>query len=268
MAGPQGDGQEAAEPGRLLVAVVAMARQAGEVILRHYADPACTVCHKPDGTPLTAADEAADDLLRAALHGLTPDIPVVTEECMAVLTDAQRAGSFWLVDPLDGTREFIARNGEFTVNIALIVRTEPVLGVVHAPALGRLFAGAQGQGAWVEDAGGRRTIQCLPPAPQGLRVVVSRSHGDAQPLTAFLAGRSVQSVVHAGSSLKFCLVAAGEADLYPRRGRTMEWDTAAGHAVLWAAGGQVRTLEGAVLAYGKPGFVNPGFVAQGAWPAA
>lgn len=258
------------EPGNLLAAVVTMARQAGEVILRHYADPACTVCHKPDGTPLTAADEAADVLLRAALQALTPGIPVVTEECVGVLTDAQRADTFWLVDPLDGTREFIAHNGEFTVNIALIVRTEPVLGVVHAPALGRLFAGALGQGAWVKDAAGRRAIQCRPPAaqgrsPQGLRVVVSRSHGDAQPLTAFLAGGTVQSLVRAGSSLKFCLVAAGEADLYPRPGRTMEWDTAAGHAVLWAAGGQVRTLEGAVLAYGKPGFVNPGFVAQG-WP--
>lgn len=268
MAGSLWDGQWAATQGHLMAAVVDMARQAGELILRHYADPACAVCDKPDGTPLTAADEAADALLRATLQALTPDIPVVTEECVAVLTDAQRAGSFWLVDPLDGTREFIAHNGEFTVNIALVVRTEPVLGVVHAPALGRLFAGAQGQGAWVEGAGGRRTIQCRPPPSQGLCVVVSRSHGDALPLAGFVAGRSVQSVVHAGSSLKFCLVAAGEADLYPRRGRTMEWDTAAGHAVLRAAGGQVRTLEGAELAYGKPGFVNPGFVARGAWPVA
>ena len=264
----QGSSSLSPEPGRLLAAVVAMARQAGEVILRHYADPACKVDYKPDGSPLTAADEAADALLQSALRALTPGIPVVSEECVGVLTDAQRAGSFWLVDPLDGTREFIARNGEFTVNIALIERTEPVLGVVHAPALGRLYAGVHGQGAWMEDPGGRRTIQCRVPAPQGLCVVVSRSHGDAQPLAAFLAGRSVQSVVQAGSSLKFCLVAAGEADLYPRRGRTMEWDTAAGHAVLRAAGGQVRTLQGAVLAYGKPGFENPGFVAQGAWPAA
>lgn len=268
MAGPQGHGQGAAEPGRLLAAVVAMARQAGAEVLRHYADPACPVGHKPDGTPLTAADEAADALLRAALQGLTPHIPVVTEECVGVLTSTQRAGSFWLVDPLDGTHEFIHRNGEFTVNIALIVQAEPVLGVVYAPALGRLFAGVQGQGAWVEDANGRQAIHCRPPAPGGLRVVVSRSHGGAEHLTGLLAGRTVQSVVLVGSSLKFCLVAAGEADLYPRPGRTMEWDTAAGQAVLRAAGGQVRTLAGAELAYGKPGFENPGFVAQGAWPAA
>jgi 3'(2'), 5'-bisphosphate nucleotidase len=265
MAGWQWDGQSPEKTVSLLAAVAAMARQAGEVVLRHYADPACAVCQKPDGTPLTAADEAADALLRAALLRLTPDIPVVTEECVGQLTDAQRAESFWLVDPLDGTREFIAHNGEFTINIALIVRTEPVLGVVHAPALGRLFAGAQGQGAWVDDGSGQRPIRCQPPASQGLRIVASRSHGDAHLLAGFLAGRPLLSLACAGSSLKFGLVAAGEADLYPRLGRTMEWDTAAGHAVLWAAGGQVRTLEGAVLAYGKPGFVNPGFVAQG-WP--
>lgn len=268
MAGARSQWQEDVEAGRLLAAVVAMARQAGAEVLRHYADPACPVRHKPDGTPLTAADEAADTLLRAALPGLMPDIPVVTEECVGGLTQAQRAGSFWLVDPLDGTREFIDRNGEFTLNIALIAQTEPVLGVVFAPALGRLFAGVQGQGAWVEDATGRQAIHCRPPPPGGLRVVVSRSHGGAQHLTGLPAGCVVQSVVHVGSSLKFCLVAAGEADLYPRPGRTMEWDTAAGQAVLRAAGGGVRTLAGTELAYGKPGFVNPGFVAQGAWPAA
>lgn len=266
MVGPKWHAQGAAEAPRLLAAVVAMARQAGAEVLRHYADPACRVGRKPDGSPLTAADEAADVLLRAALQGLTPGIPVVSEECVGELTGTQRAGSFWLVDPLDGTREFIDRNGEFTVNIALVMQAEPVLGVVYAPALGRLFAGAQGQGAWVEDAGGRQAIHCRPPGPNGLRVVVSRSHGDVQALTGFLAGRAVQSVVHVGSSLKLCLVATGEADLYPRPGRTMEWDTAAGHAVLRAAGGEVCTLVGAVLAYGKPGFVNPGFVAQGACP--
>ena len=171
---------------------------------------------------------------------------------------------FWLVDPLDGTKEFLKRNGEFTVNIALIERGTPVLGVVLAPASGRLFAGAAGAGAFVEDESGRRmTIVCRRVPAAGLTVVSSRSHGDVEALNAYLAGRIVASHVTAGSSLKFCLVAGGEADLYPRFGRTMEWDTAAGHAILRAAGGRVTDLNGAELRYGKPDFANPHFVAMG-----
>jgi 3'(2'), 5'-bisphosphate nucleotidase len=169
---------------------------------------------------------------------------------------------FWLVDPLDGTKEFISRNGEFTVNVALVHRGEPVLGAVFAPALGRMFAGVAGQGAWLEDAQGRRAIHCRQVPEAGLTVVASRSHGDAAALDAFLAGRKVAALANAGSSLKLCLVAAGEADLYPRLGRTMEWDIAAGHAVLAAAGGAVRTLDGSPLRYGKPGFDNPHFAAS------
>jgi 3'(2'), 5'-bisphosphate nucleotidase len=224
---------------------------------------------KADASPVTAADEQAEAVILAGLQRLAPGIPVVAEESVAAgrVPDIG-GGSFFLVDPLDGTREFVDRNGEFTVNIALIERGAPVLGVVFAPAVGgvsgRLFAGAVGAGAWVEDAQGRRPIRCRPAPAEGLTVVASRSHGDAAALDAFLAGRRVARLANAGSSLKLCLIAEGAADLYPRHGRTMEWDIAAGHAVLAAAGGRVMTIDGAgPLAYGKPGFENPHFVASG-----
>ncbi|MGH8130041.1 MAG: 3'(2'),5'-bisphosphate nucleotidase CysQ family protein, partial [Steroidobacteraceae bacterium] len=182
----------------------------------------------------------------------------------AAAGSAPSAGArFWLVDALDGTRDFVKRNGEFTVNIALVEHGEPTLGVVLAPALGRVFGGAPGLGAFAQKDGERRAIACRRTPAEGLTVVSSRSHEDREALEAFLAGRRVASCNYAGSSLKFCLVAAGEADLYPRLGRTMEWDTAAGHAVLAAAGGRVTGLDGKHLRYGKPQFANPHFVAMG-----
>jgi 3'(2'), 5'-bisphosphate nucleotidase len=193
-------------------------------------------------------------------------VPVVAEE-MATRGQADAVGqTFWLVDPLDGTREFVSRNGEFTVNVALIHQHRPVLGVVGVPAQGRLYAGVEGQGAWIESVQGRRALNTRAVPAEGLTVVASRSHGDAAALDRFLDGRVVASLVNAGSSLKLCLLAAGEADLYPRLGRTMEWDIAAGHAVLAAAGGQVRTLDGGEFLYGKPGFENPHFAAWGQPP--
>jgi 3'(2'), 5'-bisphosphate nucleotidase len=167
------------------------------------------------------------------------------------------------VDPLDGTKEFIRRTGEFTVNIALVEDGVPTLGVVLAPALRKSFRGAQGVGAFAAQDGDCRPIACRRPPVEGVTVVSSRSHGDAAALSAFLGGRRIASSACSGSSLKFCLVAAGEADLYPRLGRTMEWDTAAGHAVLAAAGGRVASLDGLDLTYGKPHFSNPHFVATG-----
>ena len=244
----------------LLDALIPAVRAAGEEILAVYATD-FAVRSKDDASPVTVADERAEFVLTQALSRLTADIPVVAEEAVAAGRVPAVGSRFWLVDPLDGTREFIGRNGEFTVNVALIEDGRPTLGVVLAPALGRLFAGAEGIGAFVEDAQGRRAIACRQPPAQGLTVVASRSHGDAAALTAFLAGRKVAELRHAGSSLKLCLVAAGEADLYPRLGRTMEWDIAAGDAVLRAAGGKVSTLAGDVLRYGKPGFANPHFVA-------
>jgi 3'(2'), 5'-bisphosphate nucleotidase len=249
-----------------LGAVEGIARDAGAVISRIY-DTEFRVTTKSDDTPVTLADQQAEAVILAGLAQLSPTVPVVAEESVAA-GDTPRIdagqGRFWLVDPLDGTKEFISRNGEFTVNIALIEAGEPILGVVLAPALGTLWAGARGLGAFRQDSTGRQPIGCRTVPPEGVAVVASRSHGDERALDAFLAGRRVASRVNAGSSLKLCLLAEGRADLYPRLGRTMEWDIAAGHAVLAAAGGSVcRIDDGTALRYGKAGFENPHFVAQG-----
>jgi 3'(2'), 5'-bisphosphate nucleotidase len=251
-----------------LDAVARIAREAGEVVMRIYRGD-FAVRRKADASPVTEADEAAERLIVPALRALAPGVPVVAEDMASRgQADAIRR-RFWLVDRLDGTREFVNRNGEFTVNIALIVEGRAVLGVVDAPAQGprgRLYAGcigADGPRAWIDDEHGRRALRVRAAPAEGLTVVASRSHGDEAALDRLLAGRRVARRVNAGSSLKLCLLAAGEADLYPRQGRTMEWDIAAGHAVLAAAGGSVRTLAGEDLRYGKPGFENPHFVAAG-----
>lgn len=252
----------ASPPAELLDRLIAIAQRAGELIMEIYAGD-FEVRGKDDASPVTAADERAEAYIVSALHAHWPEIPVIAEELVAAGRIPAIGRRFWLVDPLDGTKEFIGRNGEFTVNIALIEDGIPVAGVVLAPALGRLFAGATDVGAFAEDAGGRHPIRCRTIPAEGLTVVASRSHGDATALQAFLAGRLVATLKNAGSSLKLCLVAAGEADVYPRLGRTMEWDIAAGHAVVLAAGGTVTDLDGHALRYGKPGFDNPHFAAWG-----
>ncbi|OGA47640.1 MAG: 3'(2'),5'-bisphosphate nucleotidase [Betaproteobacteria bacterium RIFCSPLOWO2_12_FULL_63_13] len=246
----------------LLEDLLPLAREAGKIIMEVYATD-FAVRGKADRSPVTEADEKAEAVILSGLVQLTPEIPIVSEEAAAEGRIPVVGETFWLVDPLDGTREFVNRNGEFTVNIALIDDGVPVAGVVFAPAPGELYAGSIGAGAFVEDIGGRRAIACALAFDRGLVVVSSRSHGDAEQLEQFLAGRSVASSITVGSSLKFCLLACGKADLYPRLGRTMEWDTAAGHAVLLAAGGRVTDLAGQALRYGKPDFVNPHFVASG-----
>jgi 3'(2'), 5'-bisphosphate nucleotidase len=246
----------------LLEQVHAIAEGAGALVMEVYRSD-FSARSKDDASPVTEADEVAEAFIVAALHKLTPEIPVVAEEAVAAGRIPEVANLFWLVDPLDGTKEFIGRNDEFTVNIALIEAGAPVLGVVLAPALGRLYAGIAGGDAYVEDETGRRMIRCRAVPDDGLTVVASRSHGDMAALTAYLGSRKVASIRGAGSSLKLCVLAAGEADLYPRLGRTMEWDIAAGHAVLSAAGGTVSDLSGAPLTYGKPGFENPHFVSRG-----
>ena len=251
---------------QLLDQIIAASKLAGDAIMTIYATD-FDVAKKSDASPVTAADEAAEAIILKELARIAPDIPVISEEAASAGHIPDVGNRFWLVDPLDGTKEFISRNGEFTVNIALIENHQPVLGVVLAPALDRLFGGVVGGvdgGAFVEDKGNRRAINCRKTPAEGLTVVSSRSHGDAAALDAFLAGRKVASSVNAGSSLKLCLIAAGEADMYPRLGRTMEWDIAAGHAVLAAAGGKVNTIEGKPLRYGKDGLDNPHFVALGA----
>jgi 3'(2'), 5'-bisphosphate nucleotidase len=249
---------------RMLPEIVTLADRAGAVILEHYHDDVA-VRAKADASPVTAADEAAEAVILAHLANLTPAIPVVAEETVAAghvpeIDD----GPFWLVDPLDGTKEFLSRNGEFTVNIALIEGREPILGVVLAPARAQAWWGSRGKGATARDAdGGTRAISVRKPPAGGLVAIASRSHRDAE-TQAFLDQAGVAECISAGSSLKFCLVAEGKADLYPRFGRTMEWDVAAGHAVLAAAGGRVTTRDGAPFLYRKPGFENPAFIARGA----
>lgn len=248
---------------RLADRFAVIARQAGARIMSFHG--AAGVVAKQDGSPLTQADLAAHAAILAGLAAACPDLPVVSEED-AARAEAPPEGPFILVDPLDGTREFISGNGEFTVNIALIDAGVPVAGVVHAPALGRLWAGALGAGATASgpDGAPARSIAVRAPGAAGLVAVASRSHRDAE-TEAFLAGLPIAGLRSVGSSLKFCLVAEGEADVYPRFGPTMEWDTAAGQAVLEAAGGRVVCPDGAPFRYGKAGAAwrNGGFVAWG-----
>lgn len=254
-----------AELADLLPPLMGIARRAGAAVMSIYATD-FGVATKDDDSPVTQADLAAEAIIQEELRRLRPDIPVVSEEAYDAGTAL--AECFWLVDPLDGTKEFINRNGEFTINIALIEAGEPVLGVVLAPAVGRvgrLFAGARGTGALLEDERGLRGLRCRAQPATGASLVSSRSHGDEAALESLIAERGwrVAEQVTAGSSLKLCLIAAAEADLYPRLGRTMEWDIAAGHAVLAAAGGSLCDLAGEALRYGKPGLENPHFIAQG-----
>jgi 3'(2'), 5'-bisphosphate nucleotidase len=249
-------------PNLLLPELVALADRAGEVLLRHYAGE-FTAEQKADRSPVTAADREAEALIEAGLAQLTPGVPVVGEEAVSAGRIPEFGkGPFWLVDPLDGTKEFISKNGEFTVNIALVENGRPVLGVVTAPARGIAWWGAEGQGAARREQGEVRAIEVRPRPSAGVVAVASRSHRGAD-TDAWLAERGITDWVSAGSSLKFCLVAEAAADVYPRFGPTMEWDTAAGHAVLLAAGGRVVDLDGQPLVYGKPGLRNPFFIAEG-----
>ncbi len=251
-------------PEGLLDDIRDLARRAGEVILDIYRTD-FEVRRKSDSSPVTEADEAAERVILPALRALTPGVPVIAEEEAAAGRIESLSGDyFWLVDPLDGTKEFIAGNDEFTVNIALIHAAQPVLGVVYAPVLDALYAGTGPGTAWLETAdAARRSITARAVPGSGAVMISSRSHGDPDSLAELTKSLHVAGHRIAGSSLKFCLVAAGEADIYPRYGPTHEWDTAAGDAVLRAAGGSVRTLEGADLLYGKDGFLNPRFIARG-----
>ncbi len=249
----------------LLESVCRVAREAGEVIMPWFRAPDLETRRKADRSQVTEADEAAERLILERLAALTPDIPVVAEESVAAGRVPEIGGGpFWLVDPLDGTKEFIRKVPEFTVNIALIEERRPVLGAVYLPASGELYAGRAGGGAFLEDGDGRRTIAIRPFPETGITVTVSRTYGAGRDIDRFLARYDVARQIDAGSSLKFCLIARGEADVYPRYGGSNEWDTAAGHAVLAAAGGSVREInDGPELLYGKARFSNPWFIAWG-----
>jgi 3'(2'), 5'-bisphosphate nucleotidase len=247
-----------------LEAVRAIAVAAGRRILAIY-ERGFTVTHKDDRSPLTEADRAAHELIGARLAALTPGIPVLSEESAAAgYAERARWPRFWLVDPLDGTKEFINRNGEFTVNIAFIDGQAPVLGVVHVPVAQVTYSACRGAGAF-------RSVGAAAPAPIAARryaggkavVVASRSHAGPY-IEAFCASLGAHDAVSMGSSLKFCLVAEGVADVYPRLGPTMEWDTAAAQCLVECAGGRVTDLHGRALAYNKPSLRNPWFLATGA----
>nr|WP_113864887.1 3'(2'),5'-bisphosphate nucleotidase CysQ [Brenneria salicis]NMN90690.1 3'(2'), 5'-bisphosphate nucleotidase [Brenneria salicis ATCC 15712 = DSM 30166]RBP66814.1 3'(2'),5'-bisphosphate nucleotidase [Brenneria salicis ATCC 15712 = DSM 30166]RLM32200.1 3'(2'),5'-bisphosphate nucleotidase CysQ [Brenneria salicis ATCC 15712 = DSM 30166] len=241
----------------MLEHVCQLARDAGAAIMQVYEGHRPTeVMHKKDDSPVTAADLAAHQVIRAGLAAAFPDIPLLSEEDPPSWSERQHWQRYWLVDPLDGTKEFLNRNGEFTVNIALIEQGQAVLGVVYVPVTDVMYCAAEGK-AWKEENGERRQIQVLDARPP--LVVVSRSHAD-QELKDYLSQLGKHQTVAIGSSLKFCLVAEGKAQLYPRFGPTNIWDTAAGHAVAAAAGAQVHDWQGKDLSYApRESFLNPGF---------
>ena len=246
---------------KLLPQVVGIAIQAGHAIMEIYANPSIVVTAKADNSPLTQADLASDRVISAGLAELSLGLPVLSEESAQIAFDDRCDWqSFWLIDPLDGTKEFIKRNGEFTVNIALIENGEPVLGVVYSPVLDVCYFAARGAGAFVrrgvDEAKAISVKTHVPGEP--LKVVASRSHSDAS-THALLGKLGRYECISMGSSLKLCLVAEGSAHLYPRLGPTMEWDTAAAHAVVKQAGGRVRDFNGEELQYNKPDLHNPEF---------
>ncbi|MEO9971932.1 MAG: 3'(2'),5'-bisphosphate nucleotidase CysQ [Hyphomonadaceae bacterium] len=249
-----------------------IALEAGALIMGIYATD-FDVSSKDDASPVTEADQRAETLILNALTALAPDIPVLAEESVAAGEIPKIGNRFFLVDPLDGTKEFINKRGEFTVNIALIEHGRPVMGVVFAPALDRLFVADSVSSAWqatakpgaaVPPASERKPLKIRSKPEAGITAIASKSHRTPE-TDAFLEKFEVEEIISAGSSLKFCLIAAGEADLYPRMGRTMEWDTGAGQAVVEAAGGRVLEEDGSPLLYGKTarGYDNPHFIVYG-----
>jgi len=276
VAEPFGAGQQKAatlidfdgDKGSIARALAQIALLAGPAVMEEYAK-AGEARAKADGSPVTAADERAEAILVARLQALAPGVAVVAEEGCAAGADLVAPPRFFLVDPLDGTREFLARNGEFTINIGLIENGAPVAGAVFAPALQRVWFGGGAVAFATRVAVGAALPEACQPlrvrrAPASLTALASRSHADAQ-TQAFLTRLGVETRISAGSSLKFCVIAEGRADVYPRFAPTMEWDTAAGDAVLRAAGGGVAGLDGSTLKYGKlgQGLRNAGFVGWG-----
>jgi 3'(2'), 5'-bisphosphate nucleotidase len=257
---------------RILATAVAAAIEAGDVILA-IRKRGVSVASKADLSPVTDADRAAEKIICERLEQVAPAVPTIGEEAVYEGRVPATDGAFFLVDPLDGTREFVAGGNDFTVNIGLVRDGAPLIGVIYLPASGHLFAGTVGEGAWratvVNGALTERRPIHTRVAPDGtVDVVASRSHRTPE-TEAFIAQYRVGKVVHRGSSLKFCAVAEGKADLYPRMGTTMQWDTAAGDAILRAAGGRVVTLDGKPLTYGATdasgpdAFRNPWFIATG-----
>ncbi|MBM3538160.1 MAG: 3'(2'),5'-bisphosphate nucleotidase CysQ [Alphaproteobacteria bacterium] len=245
--------------------IVEITRRASREILRIY-NRGFDVRGKEDASPITEADEASEALILSGLKSLTPDIPAFGEEAVSRGEANAEAlpNRFWLVDPLDGTREFVSRNGEFAICIGLVEARHPILGVLHAPVLDTTWSAAGAGTACVRRASARpEPIRARRPPASGMIAVQSRSHGDRAAVEALCAEHGVSEIRIQGSAIKLGALAEGQADFYPRFGPTMEWDTCAGHAILEAAGGSLRTMAGGPLLYGKPGFRNPDFIARG-----
>ena len=248
---------------RLLDDLAEAAREAGETILE-IVRRGFEAESKRDSSPVTEADRAAELIILAALAKAAPGVPVIAEEEVAAGRIPEHDDTYFLVDPLDGTKEFVRGGDDYTVNIALIERNAPTLGIVFAPATGRLHGGLVGSGAWIDEGGGRASIETRDRAKR-MTAVASKSHLNQATLDYLQEAAGMCDYVAIGSSLKFCIVAEGKADIYPRASPTSEWDTAAGHAVLLAAGGLVDGPDGSALAYGKHAFLNRGFVATSGW---
>ncbi|OJX11665.1 MAG: 3'(2'),5'-bisphosphate nucleotidase [Caedibacter sp. 37-49] len=242
---------------QILEKIIKISYQAGKVILNIY-NESFKVCFKNDSSPLTEADTQAHELIFKSLEALTPNIPIISEEKKNYQVNKEL---FWLVDPLDGTKEFIKKNGEFTVNIALIYKNLPLLGVIYLPVFNVVYAGIVNDTAFKILPNGERMLLSIP-SNLNTKIIVlgSRRHGSTEEMKMFLTNFNDHEYIGIGSSLKFCKIADGEAHIYPRFGRTMEWDTAAGQAILMAAGGIVYTFEGQSLLYGKKNFENPYFI--------
>ncbi|MFC0703451.1 3'(2'),5'-bisphosphate nucleotidase [Marinobacter persicus] len=248
----------------ILTDVIRIADEASERVLHIYQSD-FKVHFKEDQTPITAADLAANEIIVKGLRRIAPDIPIVSEESPETPWEERKHWRrFWLIDPIDGTKDFTQRSGEFTINIAMIEDGEPVMGVVVAPALKEAFWGVKGEGAYKRDRSGKAHRIRVAELRDSLRVVASKNHLNEE-TRAFIARLGPHETVQAGSSLKFCRLAEGHADIYPRMSPTSEWDTAAAHAVLLAAGGKVQTPDGKPLKYGKENIENPFFIAAGNW---
>jgi 3'(2'), 5'-bisphosphate nucleotidase len=247
---------------QLIPCLTQLCWEASDAIMAYYKKP-IDYHMKEDGSPLSKADIASHTTITNKLKQLTPHIPIISEESCEKFDTKKSAKQFWLVDPLDGTKEFINKNGEFTVNIALIENKFPALGLVCCPALDKLYVGVTDGPCYKINRQGKKTdVSIDTPIDEALIVITSRSHNDDDAMMRFLKDKKVKAFMSAGSSLKFCLLAEGKAHLYPRLGRTMEWDTAAGHAVLLAAGGKVESLDKTPLVYAKTNLENPHFVAH------
>ena len=257
------DRMTALDDDALLELAASLAWEASSLILALRARGVSTQS-KPDSSPVTEADRQSEAAIVRGLRAATPGIEVVAEEEISGGHQPSQADAYWMVDPLDGTRDFAALRDGFTVNIGLVRGGRPVLGVVAVPASAEVFGGIVGRGAWRESAAGRQAIRARLPPANGLAVLSSRQVSEDPPVRAALGDALVAGITQVSSAVKFCRLAEGTADAYVRLGRTMEWDTAGPEAVLAAAGGSLRTLKGDVLTYAKPDWVNPPFICRGA----